>query len=112
MGRALRGGSWYFDKKGLPYRKANVFTIGSLFHETTEFLHRLEKHNFNAIDLELSAFFSAAKSANIPSSAVCYVTDRPCQNNFIYGIPETDKKRLKIIRDTAVKTACSFIQEF
>lgn len=52
-----------------------IFTIGSVFAETKSFLMRLKQQGVAAIDMETSAFYTAACQAGLACMAVHYISD-------------------------------------
>ena len=65
------------------YHLGDIFTIGTLFAETKEFLKTLQDRKVCAIDMETSAFFTAATVANLSSMAIHYISDLPHRGDEI-----------------------------
>ena len=57
-----------------------VFSIGSLFAETENFLMSLKAQGVMAIDQEISALYTAASYAKLDALALCYVFDKPLES--------------------------------
>lgn len=56
---------------------SRIFTIDSIFAETPKQLAEIEGQGAEAIDMETSAFFTAATQICVPSVAIHYITDFP-----------------------------------
>ena len=55
----------------------NIFTIESVFAETKDFLDSILEHGSTAIDMETSAFYTAAQVINKNALAIHFISDLP-----------------------------------
>jgi purine-nucleoside phosphorylase len=67
----------FLRSRGETVREGRVFTIGSIAFEAQENLNLLAQHGYDAIEMELSAFFAAARHHGFDSAALTYVSDLP-----------------------------------
>lgn len=65
------------EEANFSVHSGEIFTTESLFSETEEFLTHLKRSNISFIDMETSAFFTAAKKIDVKSMAIHYVSDLP-----------------------------------
>ena len=61
----------------LRLHRGRVFTVGSIAFERQENLHTLLALKFDALDMELSAFYAAAAHHGFAATALTYVSDLP-----------------------------------
>jgi len=79
MGTALES---LLKGKNLPTRTGRVFTIGSIAFESRENLEALARAGFDALEMELSAFFSAAAHHGLAAAALTYISDLPLKSSL------------------------------
>lgn len=70
------------EAKGFGVREGKVFTIGSIAFEAPESLELLAASGFDALEMELSAFYSAAAHHGIEAAALTYVSDLPLKSSL------------------------------
>jgi nucleoside phosphorylase len=63
--------------EGASLRRGRVFTVGSIVAESPENLRTLRTLGFDALEMELSAFYSGAARHRIAPAALTYVSDLP-----------------------------------
>lgn len=63
-------------------RKGRVFTIGSIAYESPENLKSLAAAGFDALEMELSAFYAAAARHGLEAAALTYVSDLPLKSSL------------------------------
>lgn len=91
-------------------KKINLATIGSLNLQIS-IKDYLDENNIDAVDMESSAFFSAAKKINIKSLALLYVTDIISQKPFSRDLSKDESDTIKESRRKAISLICNFIQK-
>lgn len=69
-------------ERGIAPREGRVFTIGSIAAEAPENLRLLRERGFDALEMELSAFFSAARHHSLPGAALTYISDLPLESSL------------------------------
>jgi purine-nucleoside phosphorylase len=69
-----------------------VFTIGSILSESPGFLMALKDKGIAAIDMEISAVYTAAREAGIRASALLVVSDLPLEKGIEEGLDLEAKK--------------------
>jgi purine-nucleoside phosphorylase len=67
----------FLRKRMITPRTGRVFTIGSIAFESEENLRHLAGSGFDALEMELSAFFAAARHHDLRAAALTYVSDLP-----------------------------------
>jgi purine-nucleoside phosphorylase len=77
-----RAAELFLGKLPHPVRKGRVYTIGSIAFESRENLLVLERLGFDAIEMELSAFFSGAAGGGFDAAALTYVSDLPVTSSL------------------------------
>ncbi|MBI5442121.1 MAG: hypothetical protein HY900_13025, partial [Deltaproteobacteria bacterium] len=68
--------------RGLPVREGRVFTIGAVAFECRNNLELLARCGFDALEMELSAFYSAAAHHGLRAAALTYVSDLPLSRSL------------------------------
>jgi purine-nucleoside phosphorylase len=74
--------SGFLTRKGFPVREGRVFTVGSIASESPENLQELRSQGYDAIDMELSAFYSAALHYGLSGAALTYISDLPLRSSL------------------------------
>ena len=94
----------------MPFKKGNIYTIGSITAEDEDFLEKLEKFGFIAIEMELSAIYNAARKAGISAASILFVSDLPLRVP-IWEIPNMPEEKTKQAesKKKAVELAVEFI---
>jgi purine-nucleoside phosphorylase len=86
-------------------KRGTVYTIGSLYAEQdTMFLEFLKNQGVSALDMETSAFYTAAQKAGIDALAFHYVSDRPLEKPFYEKLSNEDQLRLNYAVEGFPKT--------
>jgi len=84
---------------GLTARKGRVCTVDSFAAETRRLLESYVARGCEAIDMEVSAFYTAAKTVGLKAVAILYVDDEPLsgrgRGSFDKGYLSTRRKRLE-----------------
>ncbi|MFH1776040.1 MAG: hypothetical protein ABH952_00535 [Candidatus Omnitrophota bacterium] len=80
--RLLAQGIEFLKKNIQEIRQVNVATLSSLFFETKQNICRMQKMGIEAVDMELAAFYAAAKKRGIPALGLCFVSDLPGEMVF------------------------------
>ncbi|NTU60133.1 MAG: hypothetical protein HGA98_03635, partial [Deltaproteobacteria bacterium] len=65
----------FLRARGVPTREGRVFTIGAFAAESAENLETLAELGYDALEMELSAFYSAAAHHAFEAAALAYVSD-------------------------------------
>ena len=78
--------------------KGRIFTTESLLAETEQFLQEIVSHGCIGIDKEASAFYTAARKAEIRAAAVLCISDLPLHQKslFVERTREEEDKRVKV----------------
>ena len=85
--------------------KGKLFTIGGIvFEEDKMFLEFLKNQGVDAIDLETSAFYTAAQKGNIEALAFHYVSDLPPHKLFYEKYSKEDQLKLNYALEGFPKT--------
>jgi len=74
--------SHWLARQGLPLHEGNVFTVGAITFESRENLETLAQHGYQAVEMELSAFFSAGALHGLAVAALTYVSDLPLRSSL------------------------------
>lgn len=85
-----------------------VATLGSLSLQE-RLRSSLLKQGVNAVDMETSAFFSAAWHSKFDSLALLYVTDNIGKHSFCLDIDKQERALIQSSRSRAIELLCSFI---
>jgi purine-nucleoside phosphorylase len=72
----------YLRGRGLTVREGRVFTIGAVAFESRENLELLARSGFDALEMELSAFYAAAAHHGFQAAALTYVSDLPLRSSL------------------------------
>lgn len=89
--------------------KVRCATVGSLKLEEA-YTDTFEKYNIQAVDMESSAFFSAAKHVNKKAVALFYVTDILGEKPFYRTLNNSDKTVLSSSIKSGASILCRFIK--
>lgn len=81
----------FLRAKGLRLREGSVFTIGAIAFESRENLELLARSGFEALEMELSAFFAAAGHHGFRSAALTYVSDLPLRSS-LWALKSADEQ--------------------
>lgn len=99
--RIVEGSGWSreelcarFGEEGIGVRTGRVFTIGSIAFEERENLELLAARGFDAIEMELSAFFAASARHGLRADALTYVSDLPLASSLWQSKSEEEKAGL------------------
>lgn len=68
--------------EALPLHHSRVFTIGSIAFESPENLRTLRALGYDAVEMELSAFYAAATHHGLVAAALTYVSDLPLSRSL------------------------------
>ncbi|MHB8763066.1 MAG: phosphorylase family protein [Deferrisomatales bacterium] len=72
----------FLTDRGWPVRRGPVFTIGSVSFETPENLASVARAGYAALEMELSAFYAAARLHGLDAAALTYVSDLPLRSSL------------------------------
>lgn len=72
----------FLRNRGLTAREGSVFTVGGIAFESRENLELLARSGFDAIEMELSAFYAAAAHHGFDAGALTYVSDLPLRRSL------------------------------
>lgn len=72
----------FLRARGAVVRGGKVFTIGSIAVECRENLETLALRGFDALEMELSAFYAAAGHHGFAAAALTYVSDLPLRSSL------------------------------
>lgn len=102
--RARQGG----ERTRQRIQTASVATLGSLSLESALF-DSLKQQGIGGVDMEVSAFLSAANSRGVSCLAVLYVTDTISKKLFFRDLAIPERKTIKTARQQAITLLCAFI---
>jgi len=71
--------SWLAAQE-LSFHEGMVFTVGAITLESRDNLELLARNRYAAVEMELSAFFSAASLHGLDAAALTYVSDLPLRS--------------------------------
>ena len=91
------------------FQKVTCATLGSLKLEE-ENLGLLKEKDIQAVDMECSSFFSAAKHKHLNAMALFYVSDIINKKPFYSSLSREDETRLSFSIQSGIKSICSFIK--
>ena len=81
-----------------------IFTTDSILGESREFINYVEKKGCDAIEMEVSAVFTAARKANKKACAVLLISDLPLYNrNLFEGLTSEENKKFGSLRVNIAK---------
>lgn len=80
LGKEYYGSENLINK--LPYKTGKVFSIGSLYGESDQFLKYLETLNINAVELEIASFYAACSAMKFDNLALAVISDLPLSKPF------------------------------
>lgn len=89
---------------------ASIATVGSLSLERALF-DSLKVQGVGGVDMEASAFFSAANSRSVPCLALLYVTDIIAKRSFFRSLTAEERKAIAAARQHAITLLCAFIRQ-
>jgi purine-nucleoside phosphorylase len=72
----------FLAAKGFRVREGRVFTVGSIAAESRENLLELRRQGYDALEMELSAFYAGVSGYGISGAALTYVSDLPLQSSL------------------------------
>lgn len=72
----------FLKRKGIAAKTGKVFTIGSIAFESPENLDALTIAGFDALEMELSAFYAGAAHHGLAAAALTYVSDLPLKSSL------------------------------
>jgi purine-nucleoside phosphorylase len=81
--------------EGIAPRTGRVFTIGSIAFESEENLRHLADTGFDALEMELSAFFAAARHHQLRAAALTYISDFPLGSSLWREKTKEENTRLR-----------------
>lgn len=74
----FHAGTWNFlAKRGWKVHRGALFTVGCITCESRQNLEILRDFGHQAVEMELSAFFAAARHHGIEAAALTYISDLP-----------------------------------
>jgi len=91
-------------------KKVALATVCSLCLEE-ERVFPFKKNNIQVVDLEVSAFYSAAKYSGLSALAILYVTDIVKKKPFYRKFAPSDSELIRDSRTQAISMLCKYIQE-
>ncbi len=81
--------------KGFRVREGRVFTVGSMAFESRENLLELRHLGYDALDMELSAFYSGAPYYGVSAAALTYISDLPLRSSLWQGKGPGEEEALR-----------------
>lgn len=90
-------------------KKGIVATLGSLSLQD-KLIDSLKQQNIDCVDMETSAFFSAANYFDLSSLALLYVTDIIGERSFFRKLNRHEADIIKASRQRAISLLCKFIE--
>lgn len=72
----------HLEGKGHAPARGRIFTIGTIAFESEENLRTIKDHGYDALEMELSAFFAAAARHGMDAAALTYVSDLPLKSSL------------------------------
>ena len=92
------------------YKEATLATVCSLCLEE-ERVFPFKKNNIQAVDLEVSAFYSAAKYSGLSALAILYVTDVVKEKPFYRKFTTGESELIRDSRTQAISMLCRYLEE-
>lgn len=90
-------------------KAASIASLGSLSQQ--EFLlDYLRQQKIGGVDMEVSAFLSAANTIGVPSLAVTYATDTVGEKLFYRTISDDERTAITTARQKTITLVCDFIE--
>lgn len=72
----------YLASRGFRAREGRVFTVGSIAAESRENLLELRRQGYEALEMELSAFYAGSSGYGLSAAALTYVSDLPLRSSL------------------------------
>ncbi|MEW6487734.1 MAG: hypothetical protein AB1578_07455 [Thermodesulfobacteriota bacterium] len=72
----------FLASQGFRAREGRVFTVGSIAAESRENLLELRRQGFDALEMELSAFYAGSSGYGMSAAALTYVSDLPLRSSL------------------------------
>lgn len=72
----------FLASKGFSAREGRVFTVGSIAAESRENLLELRRQGYDALEMELSAFYAGSSCHGMSGAALTYVSDLPLHSSL------------------------------
>ncbi|MFU8855703.1 MAG: hypothetical protein ACNA8S_01730 [Deferrisomatales bacterium] len=85
----------FLASRGFPAREGRVFTVGSITAESRENLVELRRHGYDALEMELSAFFTAVPRHGLRGAALTYISDLPLRSSLWEEKTPAEQERLR-----------------
>ncbi len=85
----------YLDGRGVEPTEGRVFTIGSIAFESPANLRALAASGYDALEMELSAFYAAAGRHGLLAAALAYVSDLPLGSSLWQEKTAEEEARLQ-----------------
>ncbi|GAB4257992.1 MAG: hypothetical protein Kow0092_05300 [Deferrisomatales bacterium] len=77
-----RGVGPFLEARGWTVHRGPVFTVGSITFESRPNLEALARAGYAALEMELSAFYAAARFHGLDPAALTYVSDLPLESSL------------------------------
>ncbi|HYE84334.1 MAG TPA: hypothetical protein VEG39_19485 [Clostridia bacterium] len=92
--------SGYGSKYGVNCHRGRIFSIDSILGERKDTFDYMREKGCDAVEMEVSAIFTACRRAGKKAAAVILISDLPLKyRNLFEGITETDVKRYNEIKN-------------
>jgi purine-nucleoside phosphorylase len=101
----------FLEKKELPVRVGKVFTIGSIGAESQENLELLAARGFDALEMELSAFYWAAHHHGLKGGALTYISDLPLRSSIWEEKSEAEREAFRDVWRGLPEVCLDFMAE-
>ena len=85
----------FLQDKGLSVRTGRVFTVGSITFESQENLKTLVRLGYDALEMEISAFYAAAQHHGFEASVLTYISDLPLESPLWQQKTEEEEESLR-----------------
>ena len=93
----------------LPIQKGVIYSIGSLTAEDNILLELLKNQGIGTIDMETSAFYTAAKVSDIKGLALHFVSDLPLSKPFYKKMETADQQKINYAMEGFPKTIIDLV---
>jgi purine-nucleoside phosphorylase len=101
----------FLRERGRTPRWGAVFTVGSIVVESAENLRTLAELRFDAVEMELSAFFSGAAYHGLEAAAFTYVSDLPLGSSLWQAKSPTEAEALRAAYRSLPALCLEFLAE-
>lgn len=109
---AADGGIRHFlEMQGCAVHAGRVFTIGSIAFETEANLRAVAAAGYDAVEMELSAFYASARHYGLAAEALTYVSDLPLRRDLWSERTVAETEALRRAYRAAPRLALELLQD-